>query len=150
MELGSRDLNGNAWDLFENCEMTGVDWESGKNVTHVMKCHETKFKKESFDVLVTINHLEHDPYWEKSLQHNYPALKKGGLFILRWASTGSSEHSIEHDPSGEDGYYPKSLNDIIHFLKKKLDVEVLEEGQKSNDYIGLMAWVIAKKKKDEN
>lgn len=145
LEIGSLDVNGNLWDSFDDCQMTGVDWVAGQNVTVVTKAHETQFDNDSFDVLMSVNHLEHDPIWEESLGHNLPSLKTGGLILLRWAGMGSGRHGPEFDPNGKNGYYPKSLEDLIVFLREN-NIEIIESYNDHNPYIGRMCNIIAIKK----
>lgn len=144
LEIGSLDVNGSMWELFEECEMTGVDWIEGPHVTHVMKASETDFAPEYFDVLMSFNHLEHDPFWKDSITHNLPALKPGGLIILRWATHSSGKHGPEFDPTHAGGYYPKDMAEVKEFL---LDQGLIVErtSQDHNPYIGLMANIVAKK-----
>ncbi len=141
LEIGSLDVNGNLWASFVDCEMTGVDWIAGNNVTIVAKAHETKFEDETFDVLMTINHLEHDPIWQESLGHNLPALKKGGLFLARWAGLGSGKHGPEFDPNGDNGYYPKSINEVQKYLLEQ-DIKIKTAYNDTNPYIGQMCNII--------
>lgn len=148
LELGALDVNGSMWELFENCEMTGVDWIKGTHVTHVMKCSETDFAPGTFDVLMSFNHLEHDPFWRESIAHNLPALKDNAFIILRWATNGSSQHGPEFDPTHTGGYYPKSIYEVAKFLGEQ-GVKVISQSQDHNPAIGLMANIIAKWKPND-
>jgi len=143
LEIGSLDVNGSMWELFENCEMTGVDWIPGQNVTHVMKAAETSFDPGTFDVLMSFNHLEHDPFWKESINHNLPALKDGALLILRWATHSSGKHGPEFDPTHGGGYYPKDMPEVLEFLKDN-KLKVVSQSQDHNPYIGVMANIVAK------
>jgi len=143
LELGALDVNGNVREPFAG-KFTGVDWTEGKGVDLAVPAKETEFDNEVFDVLLSVNHLEHDPDWQESLGHNFPALKKGALIILRWAGPGSAAHGPEFDPHGEHGYYPKSMAEVLEFLKHN-GVETAIEYGDHNPYIGPMMNVIAKK-----
>ena len=144
LEIGSLDVNGHTWDFFDDCEMTGVDWIAGNNVTVQKIAHDTEFEDDTFDVLVSFNALEHDPYFDRSLTHNMKALKPGGLIILRWAHKNSSKHGPEFDPSLQGGYYPKTIEEIKAVLAP-LNVTILDEIHETNPYIGVMAGIVAKK-----
>lgn len=143
LELGALDVNGNVREPFAG-KFTGVDWTAGKGVDIVVPAKETTFDPDSFDVILSVNHLEHDPDWQESLGHNFPALKQDGLLILRWAGMGSAPHGPEFDPHGEHGYYPKSMAEVIEWLKQNDMLIELEYGD-SNPYIGPMMNVIARK-----
>ncbi len=141
LELGSLDVNGNVWDLFENSSFTGVDWIKGKNVHVVSMAHQTKFQEGIFDAMISFNHLEHDPHWEKSLKHNLPALKDGSLILLRWATKSSQKHGPEFDPSHENGYYPIDIEEIEKFCSEN-NIRVEETEKEQNPYVGLMGSVV--------
>lgn len=143
LELGSLDVNGSMWELFEDCEMTGVDWIAGPHVTHVMKAAETSFEPETFDVLLSFNHLEHDPFWKESLAHNLSALKPDALIILRWATRSSGKHGPHFDPDHKDGYYPKDMLEVLEFLRDQ-GITILSQSQDQNPAIGIMANILAR------
>jgi len=144
LEIGALDVNGNVREPFEDCKFTGIDWAPGKNVDIVVPAKETTFDPNSFDVLLSVNHLEHDPDWQESIGHNLPALKQDGLILLRWAGIGSAPHGPEFDPHGAQGYYPKSMADVLEYLKSQ-DILILTEYGDANPYIGPMMNVIARK-----
>lgn len=144
LEIGALDVNGNVRGPFENCEFTGIDWAEGKNVDIVVPAKDTEFSANTFDVLLSFNHLEHDPDWTESLGHNFPAVKSGGFLLLRWATRASSAHGPEFDPHGEQGYYPKDLEEVMEYLQKQ-GMEILFRSRDHNPYIGVMANIIAKK-----
>jgi len=144
LEVGALDVNGNVRGPFEDCEFLGVDWIEGKNVDVVMKGADTKLPKESFDVLLSANHLEHDPEWEETLTKVLESLKPGGLILFRWATRKSSAHGPEFDPHGEQGYYPKDVPEIVEFLQKK-GIAILLEYADQNPSIGVMGNVLARK-----
>lgn len=145
LEIGALDVNGDVREPFEDCIFTGIDWTAGKNVDIVVPAKETEFDNEVFDVMLSVNHLEHDPDWEQSIGHNLPALKRGGLILLRWAGMGSSPHGPQFDPHGAQGYYPKSMPQVIEFLKGK-GIDIITEYGDMNPYIGPMMNLIARKK----
>lgn len=142
LEIGALDVNGNVRGPFEDCAFTGVDWIEGKNVDIVMKGAELELPAESFDVLLSVNHLEHDPEWQETLTGALKPIRKGGLLLLRWAGPGSAAHGPEFDPHGEQGYYPKSLKEICDWLRQN-GCEVAMEYGDTNPYIGPMMNVIA-------
>lgn len=144
LEIGALDVNGNVRGPFKKCTFTGIDWAPGKNVDIVVPAKDTTFDNEVFDVMLSANHLEHDPDWELSLGNNLPALKPGGLILLRWGTRRSSPHGPEFDPHGKLGYYPKDLPEVHAFLVAN-GCRVLDEYCDQNPSIGIMGNIIAKK-----
>lgn len=144
LEIGAADVNGNVRGPFAG-EFTGIDWAAGKNVDIVVPAKETCFADGSFDVILSCNHLEHDPDWEDSIGHNLLALRPGGLLLLRWAGIGSAPHGPEFDPHGEHGYYPKSMAEVLTFLLRQ-NMNILLQNGDHNPCIGPMLNIIAAKK----
>ena len=144
LELGALDVNGNVRGPFEGCSFTGVDWVAGKNVDIVMKGAEIEVPPESFDVLLSANHLEHDPEWEATLTTGLKALKRGGLILLRWGTRRSAAHGPEFDPHGKQGYYPKDVPEVVEYLER-VGCTVHEAYCDQNPYIGIMGNAIAVK-----
>jgi len=95
LDIGSLDINGNNQDFFENCGYIGVDLAYGKNVDIVCKGHELALPDNTFDVVISTETLEHDPFYPLTLKNMYRLLKPGGLFILTCATTGRPEHGTE-------------------------------------------------------
>lgn len=144
LELGALDVNGNVREPFEKCDFTGVDWVDGKNVDIVMRGAQINVPPESFDVLLSANHLEHDPEWEATLTAGINALKEGGLILLRWATRKSSAHGPEFDPHGKQGYYPKDVPEIVNFLLRQHCI-ILDQYCDQNPSIGVMGNVVSRK-----
>lgn len=141
LEIGSLDVNGNVRDLFHNTSFVGVDWKEGKNVEVVSLAHETHFE-ERFNTLLSMNHLEHDPYWEKSLDHNLQYLSPGALLYIRWGTEKSQRHGDEFDPS-HTGYHPKTMQQVKDFLEKN-GIKIFDAVEEHNPYIGVMGGIIAR------
>lgn len=142
LEIGALDVNGNVRGPFEECKFTGVDWIEGKNVDVVAKGADMQLPAESFDVLLSVNHLEHDPEWQETLAAALKPIRKGGLVLLRWAGAKSSAHGPEFDPHGKLGYYGKDLPEITNWLRAN-GVDVALEYGDQNPCIGPMMNVIA-------
>ena len=127
-DFGSLDVNGNNRYLFYNCEYVGIDLGEGKNVDVVSKAHEFKPTKKA-DVCVSTEMLEHDIYWDKSLQNMLRLLKKGGVFLITCATTGRGEHGTTNSKSPfaspfTNEYY-KNISDEM-FLSA-VDVKLFSE-----------------------
>lgn len=118
LDVGSLDINGNNRWLFDGVkEYIGLDVGIGKNVDVVSRCHEynPNFK---FDVIISTEMLEHDEFWEKSINNIINLLKKDGMFILTCASTGRLEHgtirtSKEDNPLMLTNYYKNITKEDI-------------------------------------
>jgi len=92
LDVGSCDINGSPKFLFKDCDYIGCDVFSGKNVDVVGFTHELTFPDNSFDVIISSECFEHDPYFNKSILNILRMLKSGGLFTMTCATTGRKEH----------------------------------------------------------
>ena len=107
LEVGSLDINGSIRPLFVGCNYTGIDLSEGPGVDLVGHLLEHKFPLESFDTIVSLEAMEHDEHWEKSLREMFALLKPKGLLIITCATTGREEHgTFKNDPTAS----PKTLD----------------------------------------
>jgi SAM-dependent methyltransferase len=126
LDVGSLDINGCNRYLFENCEYTGIDVGVGRNVDIVSKCHEFNAPDETYDVIISTECFEHDPYFKDSFKNITRMLKTGGMLIFTCATTGRPEHgTIKTSPNDSpltishwgDYYHNITFNDIKELLK---------------------------------
>ena len=151
LEAGSLNINGSAREHFDDCEYFGIDAKKGNGVDWWGIFHEWEEEPNAtFDVCVSTELLEHDPFWVMSLQHMCRKLKRGGSIILTYAGPARAPHGVnfyqspnnpnevrkEYHPWGpEADYYwsPKpemvlyELLSIISF--RKIEYEAFREGQ---------------------
>lgn len=127
LEMGSFNANGTIRDLFNNCDYTGVDVLPGEDVDVVGTFHEIDFKGVMFDVVCSVNALEHDMHFDLTLPRMYKLLKLGGLMFIS-ANYKFSEHgTAKHTPwasctaklKGEWADYYKNINpeDMMRHFK---------------------------------
>ena len=104
VEFGSRDINGTPRDQFgKPAEWVGIDCKGGANVDVIGLCHEFTPETAEFDVVVSTEALEHDPYWEKTLKHAANLLRSGGVLALTCGSEHRPSHHEKDSPT--PGYY---------------------------------------------
>jgi len=126
LDLGSWDTNGNNRYLFDGCTYTGVDTQEGANVDIVARAHELSFSPASFDVVISTEMLEHDPYFYRTLPKALELLKPGGLLLLTCAGPDRPIHGTQdHHPGTnlsssmrifKNYYRPLELEDFQHIL----------------------------------
>lgn len=93
-DIGSLDINGNNHFLFDNYSYLGVDIGRGRNVNIVSKGHEFKpIDGKKFDIVISTECLEHDMFWDKTIDNVCNNLvRDGGMFLFTCATTGRPEH----------------------------------------------------------
>jgi SAM-dependent methyltransferase len=121
VELGSHDINGSPREYFKYpSEYVGIDYHGGKGVDVVGVAHEWKPAKADYDVVVSTEMLEHDPYWEKTLAHASNILRSGGILLFTCAAPPRPAHHLHDSP--EDGYYGnRSTEDVLGVLQASCD-----------------------------
>jgi hypothetical protein len=91
IEIGSLNINGTVRDFYTNTTgYIGVDLEEGRDVDLIMEGQEVDFPDRSFDVAVSAECFEHNPYWQETFLNMYRMADKFVIFTC--ASTGRPEH----------------------------------------------------------
>ena len=100
LEIGSLDINGSINYLFnrDKCELMGIDVVEGKNVSIVCIAHEYNEPDESFEVIYSLNSLEHDKYWKLTLKNMVRLLKPMGFMFISVAHTWPEHGTIKTSP----------------------------------------------------
>lgn len=102
LDVGSLDVNGNNRYLFKNCEYTGLDVVPGKNVDIISIAHEYEIPDISYDVVFSTNALEHDLYYQLTLQKMTDLLRRRGLLFFSVA-TSWHEHGTNKTTPNQSG-----------------------------------------------
>ena len=130
LEIGSYDVNGSIRGLFENTDYTGVDMTDGPGVDMVGSGHTINFIDESFDILISCECFEHNPYWVETFLNMHRMTKKNGLVVVSCASRGRLEHGTARtDPADSPGTqsvgidYYRNLN--ANDFKKSINLSSL-------------------------
>lgn len=128
LEIGSYDVNGSVRQLFGIAKYVGCDLVSGPGVDVVASGHEIKFPDHSFDVVLSTECFEHNPYWPQTLMNMERIVKPGGLVCITCASTGRVEHgtsrSLPFESPGtvsqKSEYYKNiSIEEFDGFVRKE-------------------------------
>lgn len=135
VEFGSRYVNGDVRGFFKANTYIGVDAVPGDGVDVESLCHLYQ-TRDTFDVVLSFEMLEHDPYFPLSLLHMVNLLRPGGLFVMTCACTNRAEHGTERtggDTYGPDSRYYKNLSpaEVIPYIAdfRPLSVSVTDDGE---------------------
>ena len=117
IEFGSYNINGTIRNYFKNCKRyIGVDWRSGNCVDMVGLAHEVKFDFKARAIL-SASMLEHDPYWEKSLDNMINHLKADGILVLTWGAAKNRKHCLKESPDG--GFHCLKVEKVVNYLTSR-------------------------------
>jgi SAM-dependent methyltransferase len=135
-------------DRFINCTYTGVDIVPDPELVDIQaninNVAEETLPRKSFDVVVFLSVLEHDPNWPITLHNVVDFLKPGGVMIMCLGVEGNAHH-------GPEPWAPVPHKD---FLRKVCDEPVTilmalyEEAWYGSDCHGCFDLVL--KRQDEN
>jgi SAM-dependent methyltransferase len=92
LEVGSWDVTGSVRPLFRSCDYIGVDVASGKCVDVVAAGQDLAYATGTFDVAISCECFEHNPFWLETFLNMVRMLRPGGLFVFTCAGIGRGEH----------------------------------------------------------
>ena len=120
IEAGSLNINGTVRDYFDkNCEYVGIDAKAGKGVEHVGLFHEYNGKPFGyFDVAVSTETFEHDPFWRVTLNHMIKMVRNGGAVMVSCAGPARGPHGVAYF---QDPKNPKAIRPEYHPLGPEHD-----------------------------
>ncbi len=102
IEVGSANVNGSVRPYIESLKprvYLGVDISKGKGVDFISTAENllTHFKKETFDVLISTELMEHVLDWRKAISNFKKLVKPGGVLLITTRSFGFPYHGYPFD-----------------------------------------------------
>ena len=122
LDVGSYDWNGNYYGFMQHLspsEFIGVDMQAGPGVD-VVCCAEDvveKFGRESFDIVVSSELMEHTRNWREVISNIKNVCKPDGIILITTRSKGFGLHGYPHD------YWRYELDDMEQIFS---DCEILK------------------------
>lgn len=95
LEVGSLNINGTVRDFFADCNYLGVDLGPGAMVDLVCSGHELDHPDHTYDVAISTECFEHNPYWAETFANMLRMTRPGGLIVFTCATTGRPEHGTK-------------------------------------------------------
>jgi SAM-dependent methyltransferase len=95
LEIGSLDINGSIRGLFSDCDYTGVDVLPGEGVDINCEGQMLDLPSGHFDVVVSCEAMEHNPYWVETTANMFRMCRQGGLVMISCATRGRAEHGTQ-------------------------------------------------------
>ncbi len=101
LEIGSLDIAGSIRSFFAECDYVGLDVGPGKGVDVVCEGQKYDAPDATFDVAISCEAMEHNPYAAETFRNMIRLCRPGGLVIMTCATTGRPEHGTAR--SGPEG-----------------------------------------------
>lgn len=100
LEVGSLDINGSIRRFFTSCDYIGVDIGEGPGVDVVCEGQNLKYEDNCFEVAVSSECFEHNPYWLETFLNMIRMTKSNGLVAFSCATDGRPEHGTSKNKPG--------------------------------------------------
>jgi 2-polyprenyl-3-methyl-5-hydroxy-6-metoxy-1,4-benzoquinol methylase len=143
LEIGSYDVNGSLRPYVESLypsEYIGVDIKKGPCVDYICNAEDIveTFGKNSFDIVISNEMLEHVKNWKKVISNIKNVCKTNGIIIITTRSKGFRYHAWPHDYwryEIEDMNYIFSDFEIMKLEKDTFKPGVFLKVKKNTEYI---------------
>ncbi len=111
LEIGSHNINGSVRRFFKDPkEYIGVDLIDAPGVDLVGEGQNVRFDH-SFDVTISTECFEHNPYWAETFRNMVNHTRPRGLILMTCASTGRTPHGLrESHPDDSPGTLARGWN----------------------------------------
>jgi SAM-dependent methyltransferase len=123
LEIGSYDVNGSIRSIFDTAgTYVGVDLVAGPGVDVVAFGHEVSHSDGTYQVTVSGECFEHDPYWRETFQNMVRMTEPGGLVAFTCASRGRPEHGTRRsDVTDSPGTQSEGIDYYRNLSAKDFD-----------------------------
>jgi len=121
LDVGSYDVNGSVRELFD--EYVGLDMREGPNVTVHGNSHHLPFPDADFDVVLSLETLEHDDRFWESVAELRRVLKPGGSLVITVPNYRCPTHNYPAD------YWRFSMDGVKTFYDGMASPTIHEQGQ---------------------
>jgi SAM-dependent methyltransferase len=129
LEIGSLNINGSIRDFFTGCQYLGIDVGAGTCVDLVCPGQDYGEKAAHFDVVISCECMEHNPYWRETWVNMLRLLKPDGLMVMTCATAGRRQHGTEQFSPGDS---PLTLsagqNYYRNLVKEDFEAIVMHSG----------------------
>ena len=104
LEIGSYSVNGTIRDFFTNSDYLGTDLTEGPGVDFVSDGHLIDHDDNSYEITVSCECFEHNPFWLETFRNMCRMTKAGGFVIFTCATRGRGEHGTKRtSPTSSPG-----------------------------------------------
>jgi SAM-dependent methyltransferase len=137
LEVGSYDVNGSVRTLLPQSHYLGLDLLQGPGVDLVSSDGSIPSDIGSFDIAISCECFEHNPYWPDTLKAMLDRVVDNGLLIISCATRGRLEHgTIRTSPESSPGTQSRGWDYYKNLVPKDF-FSVIDIDSEFDDYIFL-------------
>lgn len=92
--IGTFDVCGTEDSYFDSCDYQGLDLGPGPGVDIVCPAQDYDAPDGTYDVIISCECFEHNPFYKETLQNACRLLKTGGMLLFTCATTGRPIHGV--------------------------------------------------------
>lgn len=93
--IGTFNVCGTEDVFFESCDYQGLDIGPGLGVDIVCPAQDFDAPNDTYDVIISCECFEHNPFYKETIQNAVRMLKPNGLFLFTCATTGRAVHGTK-------------------------------------------------------
>ena len=104
--IGTFNVCGTESSFFDDCDYKGLDIGEGLGVDIICPAQDYDAPDNTYDVIISCECFEHNPYYKETIKNAVRMLKPNGLFLFTCATIGRAVHgtktsdkidSLKHD-----------------------------------------------------
>ena len=93
--IGTFNVCGTEDAFFDECDYSGLDIGPGPGVDIICPAQDFDAPDETYDVIISCECFEHNPFYNGTIKNAVRMLKKNGLFLFTCATTGRPIHGTK-------------------------------------------------------
>lgn len=93
--VGTFDVCGTEGSFFDDCDYSGLDIGPGLGVDIICPAQDFDAPDNTYDVIISCECFEHNPFYKETIQNSVRMLKPNGLFLFTCATTGRAIHGTK-------------------------------------------------------
>jgi SAM-dependent methyltransferase len=94
--IGTFNVCGSEDSFFDDCDYAGLDLGEGPGVDIVCPAQEYDAPDNTYDVIISCECFEHNPFYESTIQNAVRMLKSEGMFLFTCATIGRPVHGTKY------------------------------------------------------
>ena len=144
LEIGSYDVNGSIRKFFPESSYCGVDLTDGPGVDIIADGHLVAHDNNFYDITLSCECFEHNPFWLETFFNMLRMTKKGGFVVFTCATIGRREHGTRRTAARES----PGTQSVGWDYYRNLTTKDFKKNIEFNKYFSSYIFLVNKKSRD--